>query len=68
MPMCRFGCDELYEKGYVAIKNGKVIDTITKYKTEIITDYINSIVDRDCNWWSDDTEQYFMWHCDLHTK
>ncbi len=25
MPMCNFGCDELYENGYISVKQGKVV-------------------------------------------
>ena len=26
MPMCSFGCDYLYERGYIAVSDGKIID------------------------------------------
>jgi hypothetical protein len=26
MPMCTFGCDNLYELGYIAVKEGKIVD------------------------------------------
>lgn len=25
MPMCKMGCDDLYEKGYIFIRDGKVM-------------------------------------------
>lgn len=68
MPLCRFGCDELYEKGYVAVDNGIIIDTKTKYKTDAILDYLNLIVDKHCSYWTKNTKAYFEWHKKLNTK
>ena len=25
LPMCKFGCDDLYEKGYIGVKDGRVV-------------------------------------------
>jgi len=68
MPMCRFGCDELYEKGYIAIDNGIVVDTKSKYKTNAISDYLDSIIGLKCSYWSDTTKLYFHWHKNLNIK
>ena len=40
MPMCKFGCDELYEKGYIIIKDGQVVINKTPI-TESIKIYLH---------------------------
>jgi hypothetical protein len=43
MPMCSFGCDDLYEKGYLAVRDGKIVDLHTKPVTPIIKQYIRQV-------------------------
>jgi hypothetical protein len=69
MPVCKFGCDELYEQGYVSVKNGKVV--IIKEIEELpnhIKQYINEINGNICEYWNDQREKYFEWHYRFHTN
>jgi len=61
-PMCKFGCDELYEKGYIGVKKGNVIQIKNKELTKNIQSYIDSITDNNCPSWNDNTKHYFDWH------
>ena len=61
-PMCKFGCDELYEKGYIGVKDGSVIQIKDNELTDNLQSYIDSIVDNSCSSWNDNTKHYFDWH------
>jgi hypothetical protein len=61
-PMCKFGCDELYEKGYIGVKGGSVIQIKDNELTDNLQSYINSIADNSCSSWNDNTKHYFDWH------
>ncbi len=47
-PMCKFGCDEIFERGYVSVKNGKLISLNKKPISSAIQVYINNIIGNDC--------------------
>lgn len=61
-PMCKFGCDELYEKGYIGVNNGNVIQLKDSDLTFDIQSYINAIANNSCLSWNDKTKYYFDWH------
>ena len=61
-PMCKFGCDELYEKGYIGVKDGSVTQIKDDELTDNLQSYINSIADNSCSSWNDNTKHYFDWH------
>ena len=61
-PMCKMGCDELYEKGYVGVQNGKVI-VLKKFPSSIkLGKYLDGISQNSCSFWHKNTEKYFSWH------
>jgi hypothetical protein len=65
-PMCKFGCDELYEKGYIGVQNGKIVEVKHDCKTSFINNYISKVIGKECNAWSRDSKQYFDWHYTWH--
>tara|TARA_B110000046_G_scaffold128893_1_gene135373 strand:- start:173 stop:1132 length:960 start_codon:yes stop_codon:yes gene_type:complete len=65
-PMCKFGCDELYEKGYIGVQNGKIVKVKHYCKTSFINNYISKVIGKECNAWSRDSKQYFDWHYTWH--
>lgn len=67
MPMCRFGCDELYEKGYIAVNEGKVLQIKSDPITSLIQKYIDNVIDNDCKYWNKSSSKYFKWHYECHT-
>jgi len=64
--MCKFGCDDLYEKGYVGVKDGEVVRINTNTSTESTENYLRKIVGKQCLKWSQSTEEYFKWHFEKH--
>ena len=65
-PMCKFGCDELYEKGYIGVQNGKIVKVKHDCRTSFINNYISKVIGKECNAWSRDSKQYFDWHYTWH--
>ena len=65
-PMCKFGCDDLFEKGYITVVNGKIVIN-TKESTDPMLNYLSSIDGNDCRYWiKDKSEKYFKWHHKYH--
>ena len=71
MPMCNFGCDELYENGYISVVNGKFTPIYTQSKKEInkvVLDTIKLIENNSCDYYSKKTSSYFLDHLMYHTQ
>lgn len=66
MPMCKFGCDELYENGYISVKEGKVMQIKEEPITPSAQRYINEIERTRCVYWNENTSEYFNWHYNRH--
>ena len=66
MPMCRMGCDEIYEKGYISVLNGVFIDMDKTPTSNDLRDYINRVANSDCDYFGDETKNYFDWHYNHH--
>jgi hypothetical protein len=67
MPMCKFGCDDLYEKGYIGINNGQI--SVFRYNdlTSYMNEYVSKLNGKECTYWSETTQEYFKWHYQLHS-
>jgi hypothetical protein len=67
MPLCRFGCDELFERGYIGVVNGRVVvhETRRVVAPQAVTDYLATIEGRSCRFWQA-CQQYFEWHAQEH--
>jgi hypothetical protein len=68
-PMCRFGCDELYERGFIAVHDGHVINLSTltdDYGHDYIQEYLKKITGKKCNTYNGKNSGYFEWHHDKH--
>ena len=65
VPMCRFGCDELFERGYVYVVAGKIIanERMLPNTTEPVRAYLSHLTLRACSQWQRASE-YFRWHAD----
>lgn len=54
IPMCKFGCDDLYEHGYIYIDNGVIKQNLSKPKnlyTKKMSDYILKLVGNKVKYW-----------------
>lgn len=68
IPMCKFGCDDLFEKGYIGVQNGEVISLVAaEYLPKSVKDYIENIQGKACDSWNVDNDKYFEWHTNYHT-
>jgi len=69
-PMCTFGCDNLFERGFIVVIDGKVRKNINKAKncTEAMEKYIESIEGNVCHYYTDESKKYFKWHQKNHNK
>lgn len=64
-PMCNFGCDELYEKGFISVDdNGKFFQKRHSL-SNTIQDYIQSIIGNVCKYYSEESADFFKWHREL---
>jgi hypothetical protein len=68
MPMCKFGCDELFERGYVAVVDkGQIVPATTRDITPAVDEYLNKIAGGTCPHWGTGSSPYFEWHRKFHT-
>ncbi len=62
MPVCKFGCDDLYEKGYILINDkGLVVSNRNLSLEGSIGEYVNSIVGKKCTFFSEKNKKYFKY-------
>jgi len=66
VPMCRLGCDPLYEHGYLSVKNGKVIRHPSREMTKATASYVDRVIGNDVARWSAKNRKYFDWHRNAH--
>lgn len=64
MPMCRLGCDELYERGFIGVLDGSVQVSKHLVETEGLQDLLGLVRNRTIDRWSDRTSAYFQWHAE----
>lgn len=62
MPMCKLGCDALYENGYITIIDGKIVTCKSESHIQALNDYIGYLNDRSCTYWNMNSLKYFKWH------
>lgn len=62
MPMCNFGCDQLFEKGFISVgQDGKFFQKKECFSPSI-KNYINDIIGRNCSFYCGESELFFKWH------
>lgn len=67
IPACRFGCDELFERGYILGIGGVLFKrTQVKSLTQAVDSYIESVEGRPVQDW-DRRAKYFEWHARSHS-
>ena len=64
MLACKFGCDDLFELGYIAVdRNGKLqVATIDPSADGAVKDHLLLLRDRQCSAHHAGSEPYFAWH------
>ena len=66
--MCLFGCDKLYEEGYIFITKRGEIKKSGKLVTNKMEDYIKKLVGNKCRDFNEARKKYFKWHREYHKK
>ena len=63
MPACYFGCDSLYEKGFIYINKGKIKKNLTdRSVTDDLVEYVRMIEGRECSYYTSESKKYFTYH------
>lgn len=68
MPMCKFGCDELYEKGFIAVDGGAIVSTNQIDSTDAMEKYMSVIVGNNCLNFTEDSKKYFDFHLQKYKR
>lgn len=59
MPMCKFGCDTLYEDGYISVDSTGHFVRLDKLMGKKVTPRVEEILDeldgRQCSYWNENT-------------
>lgn len=58
--LCKLGCDDLFERGYIAVRAGIVAAGKTP-PTESVRDYLTAVSGKACPAWSESRRRYFQW-------
>lgn len=66
LPMCKFGCDDLYEHGYISVKNGRVVKKQNVLNTQNLENYIDKLIGNKIDQWNEYSKKYFEWHLEYH--
>ncbi|WP_214111351.1 hypothetical protein [Acrocarpospora catenulata] len=62
MPACQFGCDVLYETGYIAVnQDGKIVATASE-TDGLLAGQLSRLAGRPCLSFTEDNRRYFEWH------
>ncbi|MDO4468277.1 MAG: HNH endonuclease [Bacillota bacterium] len=62
IPMCKLGCDDLYEKGYIYVQDGIVKLNRRKKITGDLEAELKKIENRKCEYYNESTQKYFKFH------
>ncbi|MDM5222989.1 HNH endonuclease [Peribacillus sp. NJ11] len=66
MPMCKFGCDDLFEKGYITVEEGRIVVN-QKITTKMLEEHLSKLKERQIAGWNEDNAKYFLWHAKYHS-
>ena len=61
-PMCKMGCDEVYEKGYISVFKGVFIDMKKSPNSLHLQEFISRVNGSKCEFFNNKTKKYFDWH------
>ncbi|MED0983029.1 HNH endonuclease [Bacillus paramycoides] len=69
IPMCKFGCDDLFEKGYISVLDKKVVSLIdTDFLPSVVKIRIQNLEGKVCSYENENNTDYFLWHYKHHKK
>jgi hypothetical protein len=60
MPVCKIGCDDLFERGYLKVENeGKIEKNLNIYYSEELDDFMEQYKGKKCKSYNNNTRKYF---------
>ena len=59
--MCHFGCDKLYENGYIGVDNG-VVKVLKWTNEEFVDDKLKSLENKEVIGYTENNKKYFDEH------
>jgi len=59
--MCKVGCDDLFEKGYIFVKNGTIQQNTNRETTTYLDEIIDKITGKRVSNWTG-SKDYYQWH------
>ncbi|MEV0537551.1 hypothetical protein [Kitasatospora sp. NPDC050463] len=63
MLACSLGCDSLYERGYVTVIAGGVLQVSPlAHAVAALQEHVEQLAGRAVPWWTEDREPHFRWH------
>ena len=62
MPMCKFGCDEMFEQGLVSVYEGLFVDMENTRVTSTVQLHVNKVKGNKCDYYNEKSKQYFVWN------
>ena len=65
--MCKFGCDELFERGYIIVENGTII-VMKNNNTDFVNSYLDKLNGKACSVYNQHNEVFFKWHKEFHNN
>jgi hypothetical protein len=68
MPICKLGCDDLFERGYLVVGEGRVQVGAVEARTEPVRAYVDRVDGRPCEHWDEGSRPYFDYHRAYHTE
>lgn len=66
MPVCKFGCDDLFERGFISVIDGKVVSLHKQPTSTFVEKNIVALVGLTCKYYHDQTVKYFEAHRQSH--
>ncbi|MDH6373747.1 hypothetical protein M2444_005590 [Paenibacillus sp. PastF-3] len=67
LPMCKFGCDALFEHGWIGVENGNVVP-IRRDGTDWLVNKISELLGKRVPSWNGPAQVYFRWHAIHHRR
>jgi hypothetical protein len=67
-PLCVLGCDALFERGLIVVKDGIIYVRSTHLGSERLTALLSAIKGKSAQFWSKESSGYFAWHATHRTS
>lgn len=66
-PMCKFGCDDLYEKGFIGVRDG-IVEILKRANNKCVDEYLNSVENKKCLGYNEHNKKYYDAHLKINGK